>query len=87
VVGCREEELIGLDEEWKPSRFEFRQKVASTVALPLGNELTIPAGAVGEIIKVVPEEDKLFYHVHFEIAPGRVLRIPERLLVEAEGNS
>jgi hypothetical protein len=27
VVGCREEELIGVDEPWIESRFEVRQKV------------------------------------------------------------
>jgi len=27
VVGCREEELIRADEPWRPSRFEFRDKV------------------------------------------------------------
>jgi len=26
-VGCREEELIGADEPWTPSRFEFRDWV------------------------------------------------------------
>jgi len=27
IVGCREEELIGGDDPWTPSRFEFREKV------------------------------------------------------------
>ncbi len=33
VVGCREEELIGLDEPWIESRFEVRQKVRAARAL------------------------------------------------------
>ena len=31
VVGCREEELIGIDEPWIESRFEVRQRVCAAI--------------------------------------------------------
>ena len=38
IVGCREEELIDIDDPWTPSRFEFRDKVCPRVPLTLGGE-------------------------------------------------
>ena len=83
IVGCREEELIGSEEEWLPSRYEFREKVALAVELPLGEDTVVPAGAIGEIIKVLrlEQRDSVAYHVHFDVLPGRVLQLPEGLLV------
>lgn len=81
MVGCREEELICIDEAWVPSRFEFREKVQSIAALKVGNEVLVQADAPGEIIKVVRDHPSgPAYHVHFEALPGRVLLIPETML-------
>lgn len=82
IIGCREEELIGADEEWIPSRYEFREKVRT--ALPLGTEgkVLVPEQAVGEIIKVVRNAaGGVAYQVHFfDDLPGRVLQVPEAAL-------
>lgn len=81
IVGCREEELIGLDEEWVPSRYEFREKVRSRAALAVGGEVLVDAGAVGEVLKVLRHGGNgVAYHVHFDCLPGRVLQIPEAQL-------
>ncbi|HZX33304.1 MAG TPA: nitrogen fixation protein NifZ [Rhodocyclaceae bacterium] len=80
IVGCREEELIGLDEEWIPSRYEFREKVRCRLALAVGGEVLVAAGAVGEVLKVLRHADGVAYHIHFESLPGRVLQIPETQL-------
>lgn len=78
IVGCREEELMGADEEWVPSRYEFREKVRTRAALAVGGEVLVAAGAVGEILRVLrPGADEVAYHVHFDCLPGRVLQIPE----------
>jgi nitrogen fixation protein NifZ len=84
IVGCREEELIGADEPWIPSRFEFRDKVLARVKLAVGGEVVANAGAEGEILKVVRDhEDGVFYHVRF---PGRTLMVPENSLEPKEIN-
>jgi len=81
IVGCREEELIGADEPWTPSRFEFREKVRIIVELPVGSDAVITEGAIGEIIKVIRDAPGgVAYHTHFDSLPGRTLQIPERLL-------
>ena len=82
LVGCREEELIGADEPWVPSRFEFRDKVTSTVRLSVGGEVIVEPGVQGEVLKVLRhEEDKVEYHVRF---PGRTLQVPESILEPME---
>lgn len=82
VVGCREEELIGLDEEWIPSRFEFREKVRSQLRLSVGGNVIAEIGDVGEIIKVLRNhENGVAYHVRF---PGHTLLVPETALDSAE---
>ena len=68
-VGCREEELIGADEPWSPSRFEAREKVRTRLSLAVGGEIRVPAGTVGE--------GRVIYHMIF---PGEVLQVPEALL-------
>ena len=81
IVGCREEELIGAEEPWTPSRFEFREKVRIVVELPVGSDAMIRQGSIGEIIKVVRDAPGgVAYHTHFDTLPGRILQIPERLL-------
>ncbi len=78
IVGCREEELIGVDEPWTPSKFETREKVRAVLSLAVGGEVLVPAGTEGEVMRVVRETDAgVQYHVHF---PGQVLQVPERVL-------
>ncbi len=80
LVGCREEELIPADAPWTPSRFEFRDKVASKINLSVGGEIVAPIGATGEVIKVLRNDDpsQVQYHVRF---PGRTLQVPENVLL------
>ena len=81
IVGCREEELIGADEEWTPSRYEFRDKVVARLGLSVGGQVLVPAGAIGEVIKVIRDAPGgVAYHIHFDSLPGRVLQIPESVL-------
>jgi nitrogen fixation protein NifZ len=87
IVGCREEELIGADEPWTPSRFEFREKVRSAKGLSVGGQVLVALGAVGEVIKVIRgAAGGVAYHVHFDSLPGRVLQIPEDALEVLEAN-
>lgn len=86
IVGCREEELIGADEPWVPSRFEFRDKVLSAQALGKTGEILVPEGSSGEVIKVVRDAPSgVAYHVHFDCLSGRVLQVPEAALAPAQG--
>jgi len=81
VVGCREEELIGADDPWTPSRFEFREKVQAVKGLSVGGEVLLEPGATGEVMKVIRDNPAgVIYHVHFDSLPGRLLQIPEPLL-------
>ncbi|MDR2164108.1 MAG: nitrogen fixation protein NifZ [Zoogloeaceae bacterium] len=82
VVGCREEELIGIDETWTPSCFEFRDKVKSCGILKVDGVARVQPGDAGEIIRVVRDHPgcPAAYHVHFETLPGRVLLVPENML-------
>jgi len=87
VVGCRDEELIGVDEPWVESRFEAREKVKARLALSIRGEVAVPAGSVGEVFKVLRDLESgvrgcVEYHVHF---PGsRLLQVPETLLDSPE---
>jgi nitrogen fixation protein NifZ len=86
IVGCREEELIGAEDEWAPSRFEFREKVKAAKAMASGGQTLVEIGAVGEVIKVVRDAPGgVAYHIHFDCLPGRVLQIPETALVSSTG--
>lgn len=84
MVGCREEELIPADAPWTPSRFEFRDKVASRLDLAVDGEIVAPKGAEGEILKVLRHDDptQVQYHVRF---PGRTLQVPESVLAPLAG--
>lgn len=81
IVGCREEELIGVDDPWFPSAFESRERVRANRILALASETRIPSGAVGEVLHVVRKPDGILYHVHFDCLPGRMLAVPESALV------
>lgn len=84
LVGCREEELIGADEPWVPSAFEFRQKVRAAIPLGVQGQVLVPAGDVGEIIKVLRDAPGgVAYHVHFDCRPGKPLIVPEKALEAA----
>jgi nitrogen fixation protein NifZ len=81
IVGCREEELIGADEPWSPSRFETRQRVVSRIPLGVRGEVLVAAGDRGEILKVMRDAPGgVAYHVHFESLKGRPLQVPEAAL-------
>lgn len=83
IVGCREEELLGCDEPWVPSRFEFRDKVVARLALAIDGDVVVPAGAQGEVLKVLRDAPGgVQYHVRF---PGQTLQIPEKALDAPEG--
>lgn len=78
IVGFREEELIGIDELWVPSKFESREKVRSKVTLAVRGEVRAAAGAVGEVLKVLRDaaggvQYQVIFHDH-------VLQVPESAL-------
>jgi nitrogen fixation protein NifZ len=78
IVGCREEELISIDEIWIPSRFESREKVRSRITLTVKGEVRVTPGMEGEILKVFRDEnDGVYYHVIFH---DQVLQVPEASL-------
>ncbi len=77
MVGCRVEELIGADEPWNPSRFEFRDKVIAAINLAIKGEIKVPVGTEGEVERVVRDTDPVLYHIRF---PGITLQVPETSL-------
>ncbi|MEN3112301.1 nitrogen fixation protein NifZ [Uliginosibacterium paludis] len=81
IVGCREEELMELDEVWIDSRFETRERVRAARALAIEGEVRVPEGARGEILKVLRDAPGgLAYHVHFECWAGHPLIVRESAL-------
>jgi nitrogen fixation protein NifZ len=85
VVGCREEELINIDEPWVESRFEVRQVVRSARALAIRGEIRVPLGSRGEILNVDRSDANcVLYHTHFDCLPGNPLQVPESALTEWE---
>lgn len=80
MVGCRAEELILADAPWNPSRFEFRDKVVSTIDLGIQGQVVAEKGQEGEILKVLREYEPIQYHVRF---PGRTLQVSESILEPA----
>ena len=83
VVGCREEELLGVDEPWVDSRFEVRQVVRAARALAIRGEVRVPAGSRGEILNVDrANANGVLYHTHFDCLPGNPLLVPESALSE-----
>ncbi|MEI7428981.1 MAG: nitrogen fixation protein NifZ [Betaproteobacteria bacterium] len=81
IVGCREEEVIGADEPWIPSIYETRDRVVAAKMLALGKDLSVPRGAIGEILRVMRDGDAPVYHIHFDCLPGRTLAVPESALI------
>lgn len=78
IVGCREEELIDIDEPWVPSKFETREKVRAALTLAVEGRVLVEAGTEGEVLRVLREDESgVQYHVHF---PGHTLQVPERVL-------
>lgn len=78
LVGCRQEELIGGDDPWNPSRFEYRDKVICNKLLAVGGEVVVELGVKGEVLKVLRDmPGGVEYHVRF---PGRTLQVPETIL-------
>ncbi|GAB6051986.1 hypothetical protein JCM17960_08060 [Magnetospira thiophila] len=81
MVGCREEELIGADDPWVPSLFEFRDKVTPKIPLGVDGEVVADIQTVGEILKVLRDAPGgMTYHVRF---PGRTFVVPESALQAA----
>ncbi len=80
MVGCRLEELIGADEAWNLSRFEFRDKVLCTVDLAIQGNILFAKGTEGEVFKVIRDNELIQYHVAFN---GRTLQVPETALAPA----
>ena len=80
IVGCREEELIDGYEHWIPNTFDVRERVAARKILKLNADLSIPTGAIGEVLRVMRENESIAYHVHFDCLPGRTLAVPETAL-------
>ncbi|NOS88440.1 MAG: nitrogen fixation protein NifZ, partial [Methylococcaceae bacterium] len=77
MVGCRIEELIGVDEPWNPSRFEFRDRVVCSIDLGIQGQVLFAKGTEGEVFKVIRDTANIQYHVAFD---GRVLQVPEAAL-------
>ena len=87
LIGCREEELIGIDEPWIESRFEVRQKVCATRALAIRGEVRVPVGSRGEILNMERSGAQgVIYHVHFDCLAGNPLQVPEAALKEWTGD-
>jgi len=80
IVGCREEELADAAEPWIPSIFESREWVRARRELSLGSALRVSRGALGQVLRVVRQDDAAVYHVHFDCLPGRTLAVPEAAL-------
>lgn len=78
IVGCREEELIDIDEPWVSSKFETREKVHAALTLAVEGRVLVEAGTEGEVLRVFREDKPgVQYHVHF---PGHTLKVPEHVL-------
>lgn len=83
MVGCRLEELIGADEPWNPSRFEFHDMVKCKIDLGMSGEVLFEKGTQGEILKVLRDLQPMQYHVRF---PNKTLQVPESALEPADPN-
>lgn len=93
IVGCRESELIGVEDEWIASAFEARERVRARRVLTLGDRSRVPCGAIGEVLRVLRQANPsvdgdgrddlhaVVYHIHFDCLPGRTLAVPEAALV------
>lgn len=88
IVGCRDKELLSIEEDWTPSRYEYGERVAARLALGIKGNVIAEKGEEGEILKVLRDEATLeavgsvAYHVRF---PGRTLLVPESALEDCVG--
>lgn len=81
IVGCREEELIELQDDWVDSRFESREYVRNTRPLAIAGEVRVPPDSRGEILRVLRDaQGGPAYHVHFDCLPGTPLIVREGAL-------
>ncbi len=78
MVGCREEELQLQSEPWIPSHFETREKVRTTKILAIQGNIVAKQGDIGEVYKVVRNDEEVAYQVIFG---DRILQLPESALV------
>ncbi len=82
LVGCREQELIPAEAHWNCSRFEFREKVCAVPALAIDGQIVVPAGEVGEVVKILRNAiGEVYYHVRFM---GQTLQVPETALASCD---
>lgn len=81
IIGCREEELIRASEDWIYNQFEFRETVVAVTTLSSGGTVIAEKGQKGEVVKIVREPGRLYYHVRFD---GREFQLPEALLEAGE---
>ncbi len=81
TVGCREEELIPLDEEWIQNRFEFRDKVRAVASLAIDGKVIVARDDEGEVQKVLREPGRILYHARFG---ERTFVVPEQSLAPVE---
>ena len=77
-VGCRDVELIGADEPWVETRFEFRSKVVASKSLIAGGETVVNVGDTGEVTRV---HRFGFAEPNYDVMFGnRTFRVPETSL-------
>lgn len=79
TVGCREQELIGGEEPWVESRFEFGEPVVSGKTLMSNGKVLVEAGCGGQVMAVRRELNPLSYEVLFH---DRLLLVPESALLD-----
>jgi len=78
IIGCRDQELIGADEPWVDSKFDFRDKVKTTKNLAIEGEIKAQIGDIGEVLQVIKDDpERIIYHVAFG---GDILAVPESSL-------
>jgi nitrogen fixation protein NifZ len=77
-VGCRQQELMDADEDWVPTRFEFRQSVRNRIPLAIDGRIVVATGQRGQVTRVLRQaEPGPAYQVLFE---GRIFQVPESAL-------
>ncbi len=74
TVGCREQELIGADEPWIETPFEFGDWVESALNLAINGEVVVEIAAQGQVMSVRRDLDPVLYEVLFQ---DRMLLVPD----------
>ena len=81
LVGCREDELVGVNEAWIESRFEVRQRVRALRPLAVDGKVRVPGGSRGEILNLERSATQgVVYRTHFDCFAGVALWVPEAAL-------